>query len=430
MRTRRLYVQLYLVMLISTLGCLLVAGLAFRFLHDKGGPPARRLGHAAAALAEAPLDLDQPETPAHIAALADELSVDIVAVDAAGRRVASPADRPFPVPTSLVPGWRRGPGGPLLTVSLGGDGWALLRARRPQRGLPIQPFSAALLALAVVMAIASYPVARRMTRRLEQLAGGVERWGSGQLGSRVAVEGRDEVATLAETFNRAAERIDLLFDQQRQVLANTSHELRSPLARLRMAIELVLETTDPEQRRRLCDEIRNDVVELDAMIEELLLFARADSRDVRRPFQRVALTALMAAEAKRTGAAVSGPDVEMDGDPDLIRHLLRNLLENALSHGLGRDVRASVTRAGREAIIAVEDSGPGILPEDHERIFAPFYRRPVAGAATPRGHGLGLALVRQVARYHGGDVRYVARADGGSRFEVTLPLWTDRPASS
>jgi len=415
-------------MLVSTVGCLLVAGLAFRFLHDKGGPPARRLGHAAAALAEAPLDLDQPEAPTHIAALADDLSIDIVAVDAAGRRVASPADRPFPVPPTPMPGWRRGPGGPVLTVSLGSDGWALLRARRPQRGMPMQPFSAALLALAVVMAIASYPIARRMTRRLEQLAGGVERWGSGELGSRVAVEGRDEVATLAETFNRAAARIDLLFDQQRQVLANTSHELRSPLARLRMAIELVLETSDPDQRRRLADELRNDVVELDAMIEELLLFARADSRDARRPFQRVALTALAAAEAMRTGAVVAGPEIEVDGDPDLIRHLLRNLLENAQSHGQGRDVRARVLRAGREVIVAVEDSGPGIPPEDHERIFVPFYRRAAAGAATPRGHGLGLALVRQVARYHGGDVRYVARPDGGSRFEVTLPLWTERPA--
>lgn len=435
MKARRLYVQLYVVMLVSTVGCLLVAGLAFRFLHDKGGPPARRLGHAAAALAEAPLDLDHPAVAAQILALADELEIDIVAVDPHGRRVASRAERPFPVPPSPTPGWRRGPGGPVLTVALGDEGWAVLRARRPRRGLPVQPFSAALIALAVVMAVASYPIARRMTRRLEQLATGVEQWGSGQLGNRVPVEGHDEVATLAETFNRAAARIDHLFEQQRQVLANTSHELRSPLARLRMGIELVLETTDPDHRARLVDEIRHDVVELDGMIEELLLFARADARNPRRPFERLPLRALIAGEAKRTGASVDGPEVELDGDPTLLRHLVRNLLENALRHGQGRDVRAVIAREGVEVTVAVEDGGPGIPAEDHEKIFLPFYRRssgsiPGVADAAPTGHGLGLALVRQVARYHGGDVRYRPRPEGGSRFEVRLPVTAGQPASA
>jgi signal transduction histidine kinase len=427
-RPRRLYWQLYLAMLVSTVGCLLVAGLAFRLLHDRGLPPARRLGHAAALLAESP-PLSSAELSAQIPALAERLVIDIVAVDADGRVMAFGGDRPVPVPERPTAGWRRGPGGPVLTVALA-DGWAVMRARRGPRRLPVHPFSAALIALALVMAVASYPIARRMTRRLELLARGVERWGTGELGSRLPVEGRDEVATLAATFNTAAARIDTLFDQQRQILANTSHELRSPLARLRLGIEMVLESEDAERRGRLADEIRQDVVELDALIEELLLFARADTRSPRRPFERFDLGALVAAEAKRTGAACDAPPVELDGDPALVRHLVRNLLENALRHAGGHDVRASVHRAGAEVVLAVEDGGPGVPAEDHERVFVPFCRRAPAGEAGTPGHGLGLALVRQVARYHGGDARYRPRPAGGSRFEVTLPLRAAPPPAT
>jgi signal transduction histidine kinase len=424
-------VQLYLIMLASTFACLFVVGVAFRFLRDPMGPPAQRLGHAAAELAESRPDLDpDPEKGrARLAELADALAVDVVVGGDSGPLLASPAARPFPASDHPRVGWRRGPHGPVLTVSLEPDHWAMLRPRVVRGRIPIHPFSATLLALALVMAAASYPVARRVTRRLEALASGVERWGRGELGHRVPVEGEDEVATLAATFNQAAARIDLLIDQQRLMLANASHELRSPLARVRMAMELLVEgVADEERRRKLVDGVRGDIVELDALIEDVLLFARADARVPRRPFTRVDLRALVGEEAARTGAAVApGASVEIEADDMLLRHLVRNLLENADRHGGGRDVSVSVERrAGGEVAVAVEDGGPGIPDEDRERIFAPFYRRPGAAGGGVPGHGLGLALVRQVARYHGGEARYLARPDGrpGSRFEVTLPVRT------
>jgi signal transduction histidine kinase len=426
--SRRLYVQLYIVMLASTFACLFVVGVAFRFLRDPMGAPAQRLGHAAAALAESrpDLDPDPDKARARLVELADALAVDVVIGGDQGPLLASPSARPFPVRESPAMGWRRGPTGPVLTVSLGQDRWAVLRPRAVHRRIPIHPFSAALAALAVVMAAASYPVARRVTRRLEALASGVERWGRGELGHRVPVEGADEVATLAATFNQAAARIDLLIDQQRLMLANASHELRSPLARVRMAIELLVEGVEDAERRKLVDGVRRDIVELDALIEDVLLFARADARVPRRPFTRFDLRALVSEEAARTGAAVTpGAPVQIEADELLLRHLVRNLLENADRHGGGREVSASVERRqSDEVVIAVEDGGPGIPDEDRERIFAPFYRRPgTAGGGGVPGHGLGLALVRQVARYHGGEARYLARPDGrpGSRFEVTLP---------
>jgi signal transduction histidine kinase len=240
------------------------------------------------------------------------------------------------------------------------------------------------------------------------------------------------VATLAQTFNQAAARVDLLVEQQRQLLANTSHELRSPLARVRMGLELAAEETDAELRRGRVEEIRRDIVELDALIEELLLFARADSRVPHRPFEPVALRALLENEAARTGAAVAGPEAVVEGDPLLLRHVVRNLLENAQRHGGGREVQALIEPGPSGVVIAVEDRGPGIPDEDRERIFAPFYRAPSGGAreaAVAPGHGLGLSLVRQVARYHGGEARHVPREGGGSRFEVTLPAHPPRSAA-
>jgi signal transduction histidine kinase len=430
--SRRLYLQLYRALLASTIVCLLAVGLAFRLARDQTGSPSQRLGHAAAVLAETRPDLDPVDGPAKLAALADLLSVDIVIGDEGGPLLASRVPHPFVPPPRPTLGWRRGPTGPQLVVALGPDRWAALRPRPSHRRLPFPPFTVMLVVLAMAMAVASYPVARRVTRRLEALATGVERWGRGELAHRVPVEGRDEVATLAQTFNQAAARVDLLVEQQRQLLANTSHELRSPLARVRMGLELAAEETDAELRRGRVEEIRRDIVELDALIEELLLFARADSRVPHRPFEPVALRALLENEAARTGAAVAGPEAVVEGDPLLLRHVVRNLLENAQRHGGGREVQALIEPGPSGVVIAVEDRGPGIPDEDRERIFAPFYRAPSGGAreaAVAPGHGLGLSLVRQVARYHGGEARHVPREGGGSRFEVTLPAHPPRSAA-
>jgi signal transduction histidine kinase len=357
--SKRLYVQLYLVMLASTLACLLLVGVAFRVLREEVAPgPPPRFEHGLGEMMPPSGALEPP------------------------------------------------------------------RFRFRRRGWPIHPFSVTLGALAVVMAAASYPIARRLTRRLELLAAGVERWGEGELAHRLPIEGADEVATLAAVFNQAAARVDRLVEQQRQLLANTSHELRSPLARVRLGLELAVEETDPARRARRVDDIRRDIVELDALIEELLLFARADSHGPRRAFEIVPLRALAESEVARAcpGAAVVGAELEVRGDAQLLRHVVRNLLENAAHHGGGRDVRVRLEATPAEVILAVEDGGPGIPREDHERIFAPFFRRP--GPAAAPGHGVGLALVRQVARYHGGEARYVAPEGGGSRFEVSLPRVT------
>lgn len=433
-RPRRfpLYLQLYLALLVAVVVALVVVGVAFRALRDHPGAELDHLQRAGSALEAGAPDPRAPNARDALDAIAEAYGVDLIVGEPSGLTLASSSRRPFAPPRRPErPGFRNGPQGPLLVVTLDDDRWGAVRARHPGRPPHrIHPFFVMLFVLAGIMGVASYPFARRVTRRLELLTTGVERWGKGELGHRVQETGADEVATLAAAFNRAAERIDVLLLQQKQMLANASHELRSPLARLRMGLELVAEEPDANARQKRVEEIRRDIVELDSLIEEVLLYARADARVPRRPPEPVALGALVSQEAARAGVpvAVSG-DAVVPGDVSLLRHLVRNLMENAVLHGGGRNVRASITTDEATATLAVEDDGPGIPEADRERVFAPFYRStPSPGPAgqaergAASGHGVGLALVRQVARHHGGDARCTASASGGSRFEITLPV--------
>jgi signal transduction histidine kinase len=414
--TRRLYWRLYLTLLAVTLVCLVLVGASFRILGAAAGTPAERLRTAAVELAQSVPELVLPEESDRLAALADELSVDLMVWNGRGDVLATASERPFPVPRRLAPAWRRGR--LELVMAVGPDRYLGVRAR-PQLVRRPNPFFFTLVALAVLMGIASYPVARRITRRIETLEGGVARWGAGELGHRVAVQGEDEVATLAASFNAAAEKVEALMTQQREMLASASHQLRSPLARLRMGLELLGEESDPERRARLLDSGRRDVRDLDTIIEEVLVMARADGRLPSRPFETVDLRALVESEAARTGAAVSGDPATLPGDPAMLRHLVRNLLENAQRHGGGRDVRAHLAASPDTVTFSVEDRGPGVPEAERDRIFAPFYQVP--GGQSADGLGLGLALVRQVAHHHRGQARVRPREGGGSRFEVVLP---------
>ena len=284
-------------------------------------------------------------------------------------------------------------------------------------------FAVLLAVLFLAIALGAYPVVRRLTRRLEALQHGVEAFGEGALHQRVSVDGRDEVAGLAASFNKAATRIEALVRSHQSLLANASHELRSPLARLKMALAM-LDTATPSQRERLGAEISTNIAELDALVEEVLLASRLDAT-ARLERQPVDLLAIAAEEAARTGARVDGQPVTVAGDERLLRRALRNLLENARRYG-GGDVEVDVRRAADhgQACVRVCDRGPGVPPDQRERIFEPFYRLP-GHAEQAGGVGLGLSLVRQIARRHGGSVACEGRDGAGSCFVIRLPLAAD-----
>ena len=286
-------------------------------------------------------------------------------------------------------------------------------------GIPGAGLVASLAVLFGAISIGAYPVVRRLTRRLESLKQGVEAFGAGALGRRVAEDGGDEVAAVGASFNRAAARIEALVRSHQSLLANASHELRSPLARMKMALAL-LDEAPTGQRERLRHEIDTNIGELDALVEEVLLASRLDdATQAVALLDRVDLLALAAEEASRFGATVDGEDLVVRGDERLLRRALRNLLENARRYGGGEISVRTQASCGR-LLVRVCDRGPGVPDAARERIFEPFYRLP-GHAEQAGGVGLGLSLVKQIAERHGGSVRCEPREGGGSCFVLSLP---------
>ena len=362
----------------------------------------------------------------------------------------------------------------------------LPRPKRPSPapwGRPPFDFGWMLFVVGLAVALGAYPVMRRLTLRLEALQRGVERWGEGDLSARVSTEGRDEVAFLAGRFNHAAERIETLMNSHKSLLANASHELRSPLARIRMGLELMnhpvpalspanipgsVDSTELVEAGTslrpaalkptftVRDELFRSINELDQLIDEILLASRLDARQAdAEPFERLDLTGLAAEECARLnvelhaelgngngngerdgvrgpspgetasfGMDSSGHSLTLQGSPRLLRRMIRNLLENARRYSTGDiSLELAQIRKGTQqlAVIKVHDRGPGVPEAQRERIFQPFFRLPGA-SEREGGVGLGLALVKSISQRHGGTVRCEARPGGGASFVVELPI--------
>jgi hypothetical protein len=321
--------------------------------------------------------------------------------------------------------------GPEFIVQLQDGQTVHLHLPRPPRMRWFAPlgFFGTLALVALAVALATYPIVRRLTRRLEDLQAGVERWGQGDLGVRVAAQGEDEVGFLAQRFNHAAERIealvqsrDALLASQKSLLANASHELRSPLARIRMGLELMGDGSgDSVAQRRPA--IERNLQELDMLIDEILLASRLDSKEADvGTFEPVDLVGLAAEECARVQALLQDPPARLSvpGVSKLLRRALRNLLENANRHG-GGEVQLQLRQEAGFAVLDVLDTGPGVPLDLRERIFEPFYRLPGA-SEKDGGVGLGLALVKSIAQRHGGSVQCSNRPDGGACFSLRLPL--------
>jgi signal transduction histidine kinase len=320
--------------------------------------------------------------------------------------------------------------GPEFMVRMNDGQTMLLHLPRPPNSAWRAPFGFfwTLGLVAVAVALAIYPIVRRLTHRLEALQRNVERWGNGDLSVRMPTGGRDEVGFLASGFNKAAEQIETLvktredlLTSQKSLLANASHELRSPLTRIRMGLELMGNAAGSTAKR----EISRNIGELDQLIDEILLASRLDAKEADLgTVEPVELVGLAAEECARTQAAL---DVEVSavlvpGVAKLLRRVVRNLLENARRYGSGEATLSIRTEAGF-AVIQVIDQGPGVPEALAERIFEPFYRLPGA-SEREGGVGLGLALVKSITLRHGGTVVCRNRPEGGACFEVRLPLQT------
>jgi signal transduction histidine kinase len=413
---QRLYLQFYLTILVVLAVFVGAAALLWWLADDDGRTP--QYFEVAAELTGALLpdvDASARDQQAAIEALHRKLRFDIALYRPDGNMIAM-AGKPPPrfEPSRARPGWRRGPGGPNFALQLPDGRWLVARQVR-ERTNPTFWITAFLALVALAVAVGAYPVVRGLGRRLERLKAGVEQFG-GDLGARVKVEGRDEVAALAQSFNRSAQRIEELVAAHRLLLANCSHELRTPLARIALAASLLGESADPKTRESL----KRDVDELDQLIEQILLASRLEAVPTLEHRDPVDLLALAAEEAARFDLGATGQPVTVSGDRLLLRRLIRNLLENARRYAGDGPIAVTVTEEAGRAVLEVSDHGPGVPPTERQRIFEPFYRL-AGGGETGRGSGLGLALVLDIARRHGGNAICLAAESGGGRFRIDLP---------
>jgi signal transduction histidine kinase len=409
---RRLFWKVYLTLLASLVSVVVLMGALWWLM---GESPRERWGALRIRLGDAiALERDSPRGAIADATrrLGDELNAEISIYGADGALIASRGQQ---ITLAATEG-DEPRGGPrrIMRLDFADGRTVLVRRLMPEPGLHI-------LMVVVVVAggvgLAALPVTARLTRRLERLRSGVEQWGAGALFKRVDESGDDEVAVVARTFNAAAEHVEALLASQKASLADASHELRSPLARLRMAIELWLD----QPTDSIHAEIVRNLAELDQLVGEILLASRLDHAGCSlERTESVDLLGLAAEEAVRVDATVGGTPVEVDGDATLLRRLIRNLLENAAKHGQP-PIHIAVTGDEDTASVVVSDCGLGIPPSERERVFEPFYR-PAGHSEASGGWGLGLSLVRQIAARHGGAVSCVADAGGGSRFVVRLAL--------
>ncbi|MGB0087773.1 MAG: HAMP domain-containing sensor histidine kinase [Rhodomicrobiaceae bacterium] len=428
----RLYLRIYLAVLASLLVFALLAGLGAAVLQvfdeDHGEP----WPHTGAEIAERllPADRGPAELSEDLAFWSERTGYALMLVAPDGSVIAKAGDMPAGILARLAHRpddgphnwlWRHHRGRLFGLTFKDGRRLIALRPSRPFDWFRHLRWLSALVGIALAVGIAAYPLVRQLTRRLERLEQGVAAFGAGDLSTSVAVSGRDEIAELAKTFNAAADRIEALLNAHRTLLANASHELRSPLSRLRMAIEQAGKTANAAPAYA---EMTRNIEELDTLVSEILLASRLQAgaaADIKP--EPVDLVGLLAEECAHYQAELNAADAAapiIEGDARLIRRLFRNLLENAARYGGSGSIGVTVRADAGMARVAVCDRGPGVPGAEREKIFEPFYRLKTMPESAG-GAGLGLALVKQIAERHGGRVRCLPREGGGACFEVSLP---------
>ncbi len=294
--------------------------------------------------------------------------------------------------------------------------------------LPVLPPWLRLLLAVAVSGLASYVLAALLTRRLRRLRHAVQAVAAGDLEVRVGRPGGDEVEALARDFDRMSGQVRGLLETQRRLLRDVSHELRSPLARLRVALELAERDRDASLAR-----IAKEADELEVLTGQLLSLARLDSGQSVLERRDVDLRALLAqvvndadfeAGARdRRVVLEAASEAVVHGDPVLLRAAVENVVRNALRHTAAASVvTVTLAPAGPTALVRVRDHGPGISEDQLARIFEPFARVGEARRRSDGGHGLGLAITARAVRLHGGEVEAANHPEGGLVVTLRLPL--------
>ena len=255
---------------------------------------------------------------------------------------------------------------------------------------------------------------RNQVRAIRRLATAVENFGIGRDGGPIRPEGATEIRQAAAAFNRMQDRIRRFLSQRTEMLAGVSHDLRTPLTRLRLSVEMLPRT---EALRQDIDEMAADLAEMDSMIGAYLAFARGEGEEQAEQVNLATLLDDVATGARRSGATVTlntPPELSLSLRAGAVRRAVANLIDNASRHA--HHVLLTAEPQGRSVLVTVDDDGPGIPEDRRESVFRPFE------SDSAGGTGLGLTIARDIVRAHGGDIVLGNSPLGGLRAQIRLPV--------
>lgn len=294
-------------------------------------------------------------------------------------------------------------------------------------------FVAALPAALICIAAGSWLLSRRALRSVENLAEVAERVTASSLDRRIPVEGVEtEFRRLATVFNDMLDRLEKSFTQAVRFSADAAHELRTPLTILQGEIEQAMQETVPGSReQRVYGGLLEEVHRLKAITQKLLLLSRADAGQLHLAVRPVNLTELIQESLEDTEALAPSlevraelhPNLQVMADPDLLQQAIANLFSNAVKYNReGGTIELQLAPNGAHAEFLISNTGPGIPPDDRDKLFERFYRGDRSRGRRVDGVGLGLSLAREIARAHGGDLVLAESANDRTTFLMTLPL--------
>ena len=304
-----------------------------------------------------------------------------------------------------------------VAVQQGDRRWRIVQ---PEPGVGLSAWKQRMILWFVLSTLAmapfAYMFARRLAAPLRLFAIAAERLGRDPRAPPLELKGSKEIDVAVKAFNEMQENLRRYVEDRTAMVGAIAHDLRTPLTRLRFRIEGV-----PEDVRA---KMAADIDQMEAMVAATLTFVRDATRHGERtPLELSSLLESLCDEMAETGSkteVANSQKVVLEGDPVALRRLFTNLLENAVK--FGGAARARIFREDASAVVEIDDDGPGIPPEEAERVFEPFYRREPSRSRQTGGIGLGLAVVRSIARGHGGDVSLLNRKGGGLTARVLLPI--------
>ena len=413
---RKLHSKIFLALLTSSLLAALFVHLGARFIFSRQLDSLATAEKLSTLIEDAiPSELPRRTTRKRIRRYGRRFALQITLYDEHGRAIAGPP-RPRHAPKPGKVQLRRG--GSAYAVALN-DGRIVL-LRRPPKHRPVPPFFF-IAVLCLTFIGGSYWVSRGITSKLAKLQRAVEGWGQATEQPKVEVVGKDEVAKLALAFNQAASRVEKLMLSQRRMLASASHELRTPITRIRMANELLRNASDPEKKAELFARIDDDTDELNDLVEEILQSARLENTEI--VLNELDL-GVLAQEIVRNDfinqVYVKTTPICIQGHERLLTRLIRNLLQNALRYGDEQKPTLVVREENSKPILEVRNSGPAIHPNDRPHIFEPFYRASTHHEGKEGSVGLGLYIAKQITDSHHADISYQYE-DDQNIFQITFP---------